>query len=177
MLIAFTGKAGSGKDECGKWLIAHHGFEKLSFATPLKSMLAAMGYPEPATAAEKEAIIPELNCSWRKLATTLGTEWGRDLIHPDLWVLLAGLKVKHNPGKDYVITDCRFENEATMTRLMRGVVVHLKGRAADATTVETAAHRSEAGVAFKEGDLILHNDVDSIPALHDKLGIALRMFL
>lgn len=176
MIIGFHAKAGGGKDECGKYLIEKYGFVKLSFAAPLKRMLAAMGFPEPATAEEKEAIIPLLGCSWRKLATTLGTEWGRHQVHSDLWTLLTESMVKEYPGVDFVVTDVRFENEASMIRRMQGAVIHLKGRSY-AVSAETAAHASEAGIEIVEGDIVVHNDTEGIQHLRDKLDIALRMYL
>lgn len=155
-VIAIAGPAGSGKDTAGKYLIENFGFKKLSFAGPLKQMLTVMGFPEPATAEEKEAIIPALGVSWRQMAQSLGTEWGREKVHADLWVILAE-RLMRREGGAFVITDCRFENEAHLTRSLKGVVGHLEGRAYEMPEA-TAGHRSEAGIEFKEGGNDFHVD-------------------
>jgi hypothetical protein len=154
-IVAFAGPAGSGKDTAGLYLIEKYGFKKLSFATPLKNMLAAMGCPCPATADEKEAIIPWLGVSWRHLGQTLGTEWGREKVSPDIWVLIAEQFIRSEGGR-FVITDCRFENEAAMVRRMGGVVVVLDGRAHEMSG-QTKGHVSEVGIAFNQHDLTIDN--------------------
>lgn len=154
-IIAFAGPAGSGKDTCGNYLIENYGFRRLSFAKPLKMALEAMDFPEPATQEEKERIIPELGVSWRHMAQTLGTEWGRNMVHSDLWVILAERRVRQEGGA-FVITDCRFENEATLTRKTNGVVAHIQGRSY-AMPKATAGHLSEAGIAMAPNDYIIDN--------------------
>lgn len=154
-IIAFAGPAGSGKDTAGAYLIKKYGFQRLPMAGPLKAMLAAMGYPEPATQDEKEKIIPELGVSWRYMAQTLGTEWGRSLISPDLWVILAEKHIRATGGR-WVITDCRFENEATMVRGLNGVIGRLRGRAHDMSK-DTKTHASEAGITAHQHDVIIDN--------------------
>ena len=55
---------------------------------------------------------------------TLGTEWGRDLISPNIWVNI----VKHDILKikgDVVIDDCRFPNEVVMILGLGGVMVYI----------------------------------------------------
>jgi hypothetical protein len=153
-IYGFAGPAGSGKDTCGAVLIDRCGFEKVSFAAILKRMLTTAGYPEPATAALKEEIIPELGCSWRHMAQTLGTEWGRNQIHPNLWVKLCIRSLK--PDGKYVFTDVRFDNEAEAIEEAGGTLVHLKGRKA-AMAEGTAGHVSEKGVTKRPWAMILDN--------------------
>lgn len=154
-LVAIAGPAGSGKDTAGRVLIEERGFTKLSFAHGLKAALAAMGFPEPATADEKEKIIPWVGVSWRHLAQTLGTEWGRKLVHADLWVLMAENRIRTEGGK-WVITDLRFENEAEMVRRLNGVVCHIDGRA-HPMAEGTKGHASEAGVERLPTDVLIDN--------------------
>lgn len=153
-IIGFAGPAGCGKDTAGAVLITQHGYTRVSFAAPLKRALEAMGFPTPETADEKEAVIPWLGKSWRVLAQTLGTEWGRESIHPDLWVTLALRELKPN-GK-YVFTDVRFENEARLIREFGGRVIHIKGRA-HSMSDDTAIHASETGLGIMSGDFVLNN--------------------
>lgn len=155
MLIGFTGPAGVGKDEAARQLrLALSNYSAYAFAKPIKDALAAMGFPEPATRAEKEAIIPNLGVSWRHLAQTLGTEWGRNSVRSDLWLWLA--KEQYANHRNLLITDVRFENEAAWVREVGGLMVHVYGRE---TTVigQAATHSSEAGVSVQVGDYMLPN--------------------
>lgn len=165
-IVAFAGPAGSGKDTAGEYLIQKYGFKKLSFATPLKTMLASIGLPCPATADEKEAIIPWLGVSWRHLGQTLGTEWGRECVNPDFWVLVAEQHMRAEGGR-FVITDTRFENEAALVRRMNGVVAVLDGRAHEMDG-KTKGHVSEVGIDFNEHDITIDNG-GSLKELYDQL--------
>jgi hypothetical protein len=80
---------------------------------------------------------------------TLGTEWGRNTIHPDFWVIIAAQKIERLLGHSYrqgtirlqaVIDDVRFGNEAEMIRAYGGTIVHIERPGL--TAVE--AHASEA---------------------------------
>lgn len=52
----------------------------------------------------------------RKVLTTLGTEWGRVCIHPELWVRLTCARFDRTPGVVNVVTDARFANECALSR-------------------------------------------------------------
>lgn len=149
-LIGFAGKAGVGKDTAAAYLTAQYGFDRYAFASPIKRMLAVLGLPEEAFAdhAAKEAIIPAYGRSYRHMAQTLGTEWGRS-VHPDFWLLQAQMRYASLQRQDdsygFAISDVRFENEAEWIRSEGGRVVHITGRE---TTVsgDAAKHVSESGV-------------------------------
>ena len=128
-LIGVAGVAGSGKNTVADYLTEHYGYEQVSFAAILKKMLAVAGCPEPSNRDLKEANIEGFNFSWRHMAQTLGSEWGRDCLHPDIWVLLTmrGLR----PDGKYVVSDCRFQNEADAIINAGGSMVHLYGRSVE----------------------------------------------
>ena len=134
LIIGLTGLAGVGKDTAAAYLHLHHRFEVHSFASPLRSMLetlctdAGIDYAYCHERHLKEQPMPGLGVSYRHLAQTLGTEWGRKCIAPDLWVRLAelALGLPDHPVHDrIVITDVRFANEAAMIRGHRGVLVRI----------------------------------------------------
>jgi hypothetical protein len=179
LLVALAGKARVGKDTIGQHLCAEYGFQRYYFAKPLKDMLGALGFPEIEyqTPEEKEAEIPELGRSYRHLAQTLGTEWGRYKVHNEIWVKLAERAWKalqddvaytREMGADYlvracpgmVITDCRFGNEAGWVRQAGGVVIHVIGNGQFGMSDAARAHESEAGLPFYEGDKLLFNHYD-----------------
>jgi len=155
-LVGITGRAGAGKDTIADYLVHEHGFTKLSFAGPLKAMLAAAGMPEPADRAAKELPIPGFGFTWREAAQRLGTEWGRAL-DPDIWVKVIEAQIlqaqilnsAYETNCRFVLSDVRFENEAAMIRRLGGKVLFVHGRAVDLGA--NAAHASEAGIAFAQG--------------------------
>ena len=172
-LVGFTGAAGSGKDTAAVPLLSN-GYRRLSFADPLKAGLRAMfGLTREHTDGELKGFdVEPYGVSTRRMMQTLGTEWGRDLIHPDVWLLRAEETIKEwqaaGPLPGVVVTDVRFENEANWLRRQGGVLIHVRRSGAG-----TVAHASEAGVAPAEGDFTVNND-GSIAELHEHVAIALH---
>lgn len=159
MLIGLAGPAGVGKDTAAGYLRAAHSFRQIAFADPIRAMLQAALPLEPKDFehGRKEEILPEIGKSPRQLMQLLGTEWGRNLVHPEIWVRLAEDKViaEHvTLGRALVVSDVRAENEAAMIRKYRGVIVHLQRKAA----ARVAAHSSEAGIAVQPRDQVIRND-------------------
>lgn len=107
----------SGKSTVAESLWINHGFWINRFAEPLKGMvdglLTDIGLSVDAVANYrtflKEETIPQVGKSYRELCQTLGTDWGRELVHPDIWVRAAMRRVTHAP---VVFDDVRFPNEA-----------------------------------------------------------------
>lgn len=165
-IIGIAGPKGSGKDMAGSLLLGTLRGDGvlLKFAGPLKSMTADFlaNFGVPASVIEdpvrKEEIIPALGVSARAVMITLGTEWGRNLIHTDVWVKAARVAVAHQVRQGFVavFTDVRFDNEARMIRDMGGVIweVERPGVAYD------QEHASEQGPAQNLIDFTLHNDGD-----------------
>ena len=161
LLIGLTGRARSGKTTAARHLSSTHGMIHYAFAQPLKAMLAE-GFNLSDAHLEgrlKEQPLPWLDKSPRELLQTLGTEWGRSLVHDSLWLLLAEQNLHHlaslqpdAPGA--VISDVRFENEAAFVRQRGGMVIHILRP--DAPHI--AAHSSESGIGIHDNDLVIHND-------------------
>lgn len=156
-LIAVAGKARSGKDTAGNFIIAAGGGTyKYGLADPIRRMLhAGLGIDvnDPYWASRKEDIIPAIGKSPRQLMQTLGTEWGRDLVTHDLWLTMAkNTLLQRGPGM--VICDARFDNEAQWVRDVGGLVLHLNRSGA----VKVAAHSSEGGISFQPGDIMVDNN-------------------
>lgn len=171
MIYGFAGPAGCGKDTCAEYLRYYHGYERVSYAMPLKAALATMGFPEPASQAAKEVVIPWLGKSYRQLAQTLGTEWGRVCVHPDIWTKLLFRSL--DPGKNYVISDVRFENEAAQLRAAGGRIVHVRNRRYPMPP-NTASHASEVPLTVQPGDILLDNGVASLERLYSSLDTILK---
>ena len=158
MILGLTGPAGAGTVTVADRLCSTDGFKKLSFAGILKRMLVAGGMPEPSREL-KEDLIPGLPFTWRDAAQKLGTEWGRGL-DPDLWVKLTMSNIP--AGGNWVLSDVRFPNEALAVR-KSGYLVHISGRKV-VLHGGTAAHVSEAGIRFEDGDQVINNaaNMDSL---------------
>ena len=171
LIVGITGAARSGKDSIGAWAAAR-GAHRDWFARPIKEALDAMFgltwevWENPEL---KEAKIPALGKSPRELAQLLGTEWGRELVHQDCWVIALGLRTSTAQTRDRAlfIPDVRFENEATWIRAQGGIILHVRRPGADGN-VGVKGHASEAGVGFQPGDILIDNN-ESIEALHFKL--------
>lgn len=145
-LLALAGAAGSGKDTAAQLLRHRFDFARAAFAGPLKRGLCAMFDWEQVLLDNrewKEAVMPDIGKSPRQLMQTLGTEWGRNLVHPDLWLLLAQRQVDYAKRvglRGIVFTDCRFENEAAFVLAQGGHVLHIVRPG----TAAVAAHVSES---------------------------------
>lgn len=126
-VIGLTGAAGSGKDTV-RGMLEAHGYTGIAFADPMRAMLAELlehaGLPEAwlTDRQRKEEPIPWLGLSYRQMAQTLGTEWGRAL-HPDFWLRIASMRMgSYGEGARFVISDVRFANEAKLVRDLGGVI-------------------------------------------------------
>ncbi len=148
MIIGIAGPARSGKSTVAQILEDNHGFDRERFASPLKRMvgnlLSDLGYPRDKIRRMiegdlKEELISGVGVTPRHVMQTLGTEWGRNLINPDLWVIAALARV--DVGQHTVFEDVRFQNEADAIRGFGGIVIGLTGRGGI-----PGDHESEAGV-------------------------------
>lgn len=153
-LIGFTGLKGSGKDTAGQ-VFVDHGWKKISFAEPLKAMMRTLLEMRGATPKTiyrmLEGDLKEagstllLGNTARHAMQTLGTEWGRDLIDPDLWIDTFNRRA-HNilaAGDGVVVTDVRFPNEVEAIRKLGGKVFRVnRGSAHESESL----HPSEAMV-------------------------------
>lgn len=130
MIIGLHGKKRSGKDTCADYIVNKYGFVKIGFADMVRESLYALnpwidGYLRYADAIDTYGYeyakdnFPEV----RRLLQHLGTEVGRNLIHPDVWVDLLNKRLI--PGFNYVIPDCRMENEAQFVLDAGGPVFHI----------------------------------------------------
>ena len=160
MLIALASPApGSGKSEVARILVEQHGFTRMKFAAPLKDMvrvlLAATGMDRDmiercVDGDLKETHIREIGASSRRLQITLGTEWGREMIHPDLWVNIVrgGITSHRSKHRDarIVLDDMRFPNELQMVRELGGIPAAVLRPGFE---VGKIAHVSEGGLRYE----------------------------
>ncbi len=167
-VIGLTGAAGAGKDTVTSIIQSVAPYCPLSFADPIRAMLSALLIYADETQDYlikrelKEAKIPGIGASYRELAQTLGTEWGRIQI-PGLWINIASARMagiaEQNDifGSDYparfVISDVRFPDEAEFIRQRGGVI----WRVVRPGTEPVRQHISEAGALTIEPDACVPN--------------------
>ena len=153
-LIGISGKARSGKDTVAKWFGKERGAFLSAFAFPIKQAVIGMfapltgiGWEHFETTELKEAGLPHIGVSPRALAQALGTEFGRECVHPDVWVMMTEAYLKScqvwgKPNQVVVMSDLRFENEAEdLLHYLKasGLEPGLEGRLAERTAAQQAA--------------------------------------
>lgn len=134
-LIAFYSPAAQmGKSTATRLLTQGLGYQNVKFADPLKAMtrcfLQQIGVPEDRLEDYVEGHLKEEplteygfdNLTARKIMQTLGKEWGRDQIDPNLWTTIAARKARTliADGERVVIDDLRFPNEYDLVKNMGG---------------------------------------------------------
>lgn len=124
MIIGLSGYARSGKNTVAEILVTQHGFESVSFADPIRSMLYALN---PVVDGEKLADLID-NYGWeiaksktdvRIFLQALGYS-GRVHVNQDIWIMAAFGKMRVD--KNYVIADVRFKNEAEAILSHEGLI-------------------------------------------------------
>ncbi|EZP64794.1 deoxynucleotide monophosphate kinase [Pseudomonas sp. RIT357] len=161
LLIGLTGRARSGKSTAAEHLVGTYLLEHYAFADPLRDGLMAIFNLDPTDfeGDRKEQPLAWLERSPRQLMQSMGTEWARNTVHPDVWVKLAEQNLDYMTKAlgavlGFVVSDVRFENEADLIRRRGGTIVHISR--ADAQAVNP--HVSEAGVAGTKHDLLMFNN-------------------
>ncbi len=160
MLIGIAGKKRSGKDTVAR-MLKSHGFVPSSFAAPLRSFVAGLiGATHEELDREKETPLAFLDgATPRHMMQTLGTEWGRQMIHPELWTRcwLQRHRRYIDAGIDLVVSDVRFENEADIIRAQGGFIIELQR---PGLPFDRDIHISELGLPAHLIDGTIHNDSD-----------------
>lgn len=154
----YANAPGAGKSEVAG-MLGEWGYESHPFAAPLKHIvtyfLRELGYSHSNAADAvwnlKDMPLEDVyGLTPRHLLRTLGTEWGRDCVHPDVWV--DAWKAKLPPLT--VADDVRFPNEVHAIRAMGGVVWYVERPDAAGDT----EHRSEGALSAIVPDAMLLNN-------------------
>lgn len=124
LILGLTGPARSGKDTVADRLAVVHGYERVSFAEPIRQMLHTLGVSHAELHNKTAPIARFGGKSARELLQTLGTEWGRAMVDPDIWVNVMAQDLLALPaGMPVVISDVRFDNEAKWIVDQGGLVI------------------------------------------------------
>lgn len=157
-IIGLSGYAQSGKDTAADAL-KELGYERVAFADVLRSAIYALN-PLMPDGRRLQDVIDEMGWDSAKVNFTevrtllqkMGTEVGRNLLGENIWVDTA-LNGLDESGK-YVVTDCRFPNEADAIISRGGRVI----RIARPDVVKANNHPSETSLDNYDFDAVWLND-------------------
>ena len=169
MIIAMTGKKGSGKSTVGDYIANQYGFKQYAFAAPMKlTAHHTFGWTDRHLYGDlKEQVDPLWGISPRQFLQWYGTDamqHGLSAAFPDfamttgryLWVRRFALSV-YDPAIDWVITDLRFPHEYEGLCLTDAKVIVVR---VDRPGCEGDAHESERQIDEVHPDYIIDNDAD-----------------
>lgn len=126
----------SGKSTVSLMLTEHLFGIKLAFAEPFYDFVVSVAAPFIGSEQEArawlrderkdKALIPELGVTLRSMLQTIGTNWGRQCVHTNVWTMLAekrALKALKSYG--VIFDDMRFPNEFDMIKRNGGRCVRI----------------------------------------------------
>ena len=127
-LIALAGKSGAGKTTAIEAALGvMPGAYNFALSDPLKLMIDIGLSTFDVFQVDRMAEIPGLGVTRRHLEQTLGTEWGRNLVHQDIWAKIAAAKILKNKeaGVTSILDGIRFPNEVAMVKALGGVLIYI----------------------------------------------------
>jgi hypothetical protein len=170
--IGIMGRARSGKDTAGSWLVENRGYVRVSFADPIREAALRLnpvvntyvGFCDEYNHEVEEVRLSEVvdDYGWetskdlhpevRRILQELGMAVRE--IDPDFWLRAALKKVTaaNEAGHPVVITDVRFPNEAESLQRAGFELVYI-----DRPGVEHLDHASENSLTADDADMALHN--------------------
>lgn len=175
MIIGLSGYAQVGKDTVAQILVEDYGFTRIGFADTIKKAayildpIITLDGMRLAHAIDKfgwdgAKQVPEV----RRILQVLGSEIGRDLIDPQLWVELTMHSV--HPDDKIVISDVRYRNEAEEIKWKHGEIWRISRIQKD-TPVNI--HRSETDMDSWDFDHYVSNSA-TIDDLKEEIAILME---
>lgn len=173
MVYGISGKKGAGKDLIGKIIRSklepQRRYQIKKFADKIKDIVGLLIGCSREQLEDREFKQKELGDEWggitaRELLQIMGTECGRQNIHPNIWV--NALFADYNYNSSWIITDVRFPNEAKAIKDKGGILIRVN-RESDVVD----DHPSETALDdYNDWDLVIENDSD-ITTLIEKINI------
>lgn len=168
MIVGLVGFIGSGKGTAGR-MLKEVGFQPLSFASGVKDIASVMfNWRRDLLEGDNDTSRhwreqPDefwsskfgRNFTPREALQKLGTEVGRDIFDTNFWV--HRLEQHISSDQNYVITDCRFQNEIDFIHKHNGVLIEIERG--------SRPHWYEIATRANQGD------IKAINFMHNQSGI------
>lgn len=173
-IVGLCGAPGAGKTTLATMLVKRKGYTHCPFAGPLKAMIDALliyqGYSRDfiAEIPKEKAMLLFEDHTRRFYEQTLGAEWGRERISPNIWVNAWNRKI--NYCHHVVADDVRFPNEELLLRKLGGNLFRVVRASAPPHSTQ---HQSEAHWPRFIVDAEITNDGD-IEETFEKLWAAIK---
>jgi len=164
MIIALSGKYRSGKDTTALFIqeeFQKRGiyFEIKSFADKLKYIVLILCGLDKSYYDQKEHYVPFFNMTLGQMYQKVGTECLRNNLDPDVWI--KALFVDYTPDQNWIISDCRFQNEANFIKTTDNSYVIRVNRTLNYDVgSRDINHKSEIDLDYYDFDQIIENDGD-----------------
>jgi energy-coupling factor transporter ATP-binding protein EcfA2 len=151
-VIGIAGPSGSGKTTLAERLQERIALDsaRMSLADPIRGMLRSLGLTAAELTTGKNTA-NRFGHTARYMLQTLGTEWGRQQIAPDLWVTVLAERVAACHAPIVLVDDVRFGNEAAWVR-SHGNLIHLETHGAPVGSF--SSHVSEFPIAREAADIV-----------------------
>lgn len=127
-IIALIGPQGCGKSTVATKLAQTQQSQIISFADPIRNMLAALN-DKPISGSSLKFIDKNAPLDWlggksyRFASQQLGTEYGRNTLNPKIWV--NHLEKRLSEKMLNIVDDCRMENEYQMLKSHNAIFIKL----------------------------------------------------
>lgn len=181
-VIAISGKLGSGKDTVAEMIKRNvdEVYKQTAFAKALKevvALLAHVPYEMTLTQEGKNTYIEEYGVTLGEMLQQLGTNVLRGW-RDDIWIQNVMLEIKREPETNWMITDCRFPNEAEFLKGIGALTIRVN-RPVNPVAENSGRdlnHPSETALDGYDGfDYVLLND-GTLDELETKVRGMLFMF-
>jgi len=180
MIIGLCGEAGAGKDTAGAYLIKRYGFERRSFAEPVKNSLAAFlnitrweldalkDDPDARICTQTNAYTKSMN--FREALQRYAHHGHREVFGDNFWLDIALPVGGYYVGRKIVITDVRYQNEVDRINHLGGVIIRIVGRGSDNKSPHRRYDTNELNLGMY-GYVVVNND--SLENLYSQIDKAL----
>jgi len=177
MVIGILGRKRHGKDTIADYLVSKYGYDKYSFATPLKrGCMELFGFTEEQVFGNlKDEVDPLWGCTPRLMLQVLGTELlqydiqryipsFKDDIGRKVWLKCFNRYYTANPEKNLTIADVRFFHESEEIKALGGIIIKVVRPGIS----DDDFHASEVEIDRMEYDHLIVND-GSLESLYSKV--------
>jgi len=160
--IGIHGPAGVGKTTLAEIFNAKTNCAIVPFARPLKEFAKQLGWNG----------IKDDN--GRKILQLLGTDIGRNLIDPDIWIKhweTTVIELGREGERLFVADDLRFTNEAKIITMYHGTLIKMTGRGAYNPSNDLSKHASEQILPDYLFDCVIDNSgsIEELQEIADKI--------